>query len=243
MNKDIYYSLIEQQKGSTDYEKYLQTNQLLSAQKKLTDLLPEELQFQIVHQSEELWMKLMAYTLIDLGEYLTQKNTPRVMTLFRRIHKIQKSLIDQLSFLETMSPKEYFPIRALLGSGSGQESPGFNVLMKVVFPVWEEFKKRYLYEKNISIEKIYDSEYSHSEEYFIAEQFIEYDALFQQFLYAHLRLVERTIGPRSTSLKGRSTDALSISASRNLFPELWTIRTQMTEAWTQKHKDDGYKRK
>jgi tryptophan 2,3-dioxygenase len=241
MNKDIYYSLIEQQKGDTDYEKYLQTDQLLSAQKKLADLLPDELQFQIVHQSEELLMKLLAYTLIDIGEYIAQKNTPRVMTLFRRSHKIQKILINQLSLLETMSPKEYFPIRSLLGKGSGQESPGFNVLMKVAAPVWEEFKKHYVYEKNISIEKIYDDEYCHSEEYLLAEQFLEYDALFQQFLYAHLRLVERTIGPRSTSLKGRSTDALSISASRNLFPELWTVRTQMTEIWTQKHKDNEYK--
>jgi tryptophan 2,3-dioxygenase len=240
MNKDVYYSLIEQHDGTTDYEKYLQTKQLLTSQKKLGDLLPEELQFQIVHQSEELWMKLLAYTLVDIGEYLVKKDTPRIITLFRRVHKIQKTLVDQLSLLETMAPKDYFPIRGLLGKGSGQESPGFKVLMKLAAPLWEEFKKQYLEENNLSLEKIYNSEYNHSEAYLVAEQFIEYDALFQQFLYAHLRLVERSIGPRSTSLKGRSTDALSISASRNFFPELWAIRTEMTEAWAKARQVEGY---
>jgi len=90
MDRDLYYSLLEEQDGSTDYEKYLNTKQLLSLQKKLGDLLPDELQFQVVHQSAELWMKLLAYTLIDIGCYLIDQNTPRVLTLFRRIHKIQK---------------------------------------------------------------------------------------------------------------------------------------------------------
>ena len=241
MNKELYYSMIENQDNNTDYERYLNTKQLLSSQKKLSDLLPEELQFQIVHQSEELLMKLLAYTLIDLGCYLSAKETPRVMTLFRRIHKIQKNLIEQLSLLETMSPKEYFPIRALLGKGSGQESPGFKVLMKIISPVWGEFKKHYLDNNNLSVEKIYETEYCHSDEYMIAEQFIEYDSLFQQFLYAHLRLVERTIGPRATSLKGRSTDALLMSASRNFFPELWKVRTHMTENWTRENHGSDYK--
>jgi tryptophan 2,3-dioxygenase len=240
MNKNTYYSLLEEQNGDTDYEKYLNTKKLLSAQKKLSDLLPDELQFQIVHQTAELWMKLLAYTLIDIGCYLVDHNTPRVLTLFRRVHKAQKILIEQLSLLETMSSKEYYPIRALLGEGSGKQSPGFKIIMKITAPVWENFKKYYLYDRGLNIEKIYDAEYHHSEEYLIAEQFIEFDALFQQFLYAHLRLVERTIGPSSTSLKGRSTDALLISASRNLFPELWTIRTQMTERWTHEHQASRY---
>jgi len=44
----------------------------------------DELQFQLVHQIEELWMKLIAFTLLDIDEYLQQENTNRVITLFRR---------------------------------------------------------------------------------------------------------------------------------------------------------------
>ena len=58
----------------------------------------------------------------------------------------------------------------------------------------------------------------------------------RSFLYFHLRLVDRVIGPSAKSLKGRRSDALNISASQHLFPELWAIRTEMTEAWSeQKH--------
>ncbi len=240
MNKKLFHQLLETHSDNTDYEKYLNTTQLLTAQKKVADLLPDELQFQIVHQSEELWMKLLAYTLLQIDSYLVKENTNRVLTLFRRAHKIQRLMIDQLSMLETMSPKEYFPIRALLGNGSGQESPGFKILLQMPAPLWQTFKKHYLEKADLTIEQIYDTKYNHCDAYLIAEQLIEFDSNFQEFLYSHLRLVERTIGPRATSLKGRSTDALSISASRNFFPELWNIRTQMTEQWTRRRGSSPY---
>jgi tryptophan 2,3-dioxygenase len=47
---------------SLDCELYLQTAALLGCQKSFDELRnPDELQFQIVHQVEELWMKLLAY--------------------------------------------------------------------------------------------------------------------------------------------------------------------------------------
>ncbi len=235
MDKFEYYQLIENHLGTTDYEQYLNTYELLKCQKKLDAVLPDELQFQIVHQSEELWMKLLNYTLVEVAEYIIENNFPRIVTLFKRIHKIQKFLIEQLSMLETMATKEYFPIRELLGKGSGQESPGFKSLIRITPMVWQEFERHYLLSRKLSIKDIYDEQYKHSEEFVIAEFFIEYDALFQQFLYGHLRLVERTIGPQSHSLKGRSTDALIKSASRNFFPELWNVRTKMTEQSAQSY--------
>jgi len=77
--------------GTLDYELYLNTKALLSCQSKYEELCnPDELQFQLVHQIEELWMKLIAYTLLDIDEYLQQENTNRVVTLFRRVHIAQK---------------------------------------------------------------------------------------------------------------------------------------------------------
>src|SRR5438270_12149857 len=117
--------------GKLDYEVYLNTKNLLACQSKFEELYnADELQFQIVHQVEELWMKLIAYTLLDIDEYLQQENTNRVLTLFRRIHAVQQLMIEQIGLLETMSPKEYQAIRQRLGNGSGQESPGFRTLLK-----------------------------------------------------------------------------------------------------------------
>ena len=121
------------------------TKALLACQTKYEELCnADELQFQIVHQPEELWMKLIGYTLLDIDDYLQQENTNRVITLFRRVHLAQNFDDEQLALLETMSPKEYQAIRTRLGNGSGQESPGFRVLLKMYQPIWYSFKTCYL---------------------------------------------------------------------------------------------------
>ena len=131
VNREQFYAVMSGE-GTLDYELYLNTKSLLSCQSKFEDLCNrDELQFQLVHQIEELWMKLIAYTLLDIDEYLQRENTNRVLTLFRRVHAAQRLMIQQLALLETMSPKEYQEIRKRLGNGSGQESPGFRVLLKM----------------------------------------------------------------------------------------------------------------
>jgi tryptophan 2,3-dioxygenase len=113
-------------RGTSDYELYLNTHNLFACFKDFDQLCnKDELQFGIVHQVEELWMRLIAYTLLDIDEYISQENTSRVLTLFRRVHIAQKLMIEQLALLETMSPKEYQAIRLVLGNGTAAESPGF----------------------------------------------------------------------------------------------------------------------
>ena len=135
MNREQFYAAMSGE-GTLDYEKYLQTKTLLSCQSPYNELCnADELQFQVVHQVEELWMKLIAYTLLDIDDYLQTENTNRVITLFRRVHLAQRMMIQQVALLETMSPKEYQAIRTRLGNGSGQESPGFRVLLRMYQPI------------------------------------------------------------------------------------------------------------
>jgi len=218
--------------GTLDYEVYLNTKALLSCQSDFDALCnKDELQFQIVHQSEELWMKLIAYTLLDIDEYLQQENTNRVITLFRRVHMAQRLMIEQVGLLETMSPKEYQEIRLKLGNGSGQESPGFRVLLKMYQPLWASFQKHYLENHGLTIEKIYDAEYGHTDAYVVAEALAEYDELFQKFRYEHMQLIRRTIGFGAKSLKGRPVEILEEGMRHQFFPELWEIRAKMTDRW------------
>src|SRR6266404_301205 len=218
--------------GTLDYELYLRTKTLLSCQTKFEELCnADELQFQVVHQVEELWMKLIAYTLLDIDDYLQQENTNRVATLFRRVHQTLRLMTEQLGLLETMSPKEYQEIRLQLGHGSGQESPGFRVILKMHHPIWESYKKHYLDAHGLTIEKVYHSEYSHSDAYVVAEALAEFDELFQKFRYHHLQLIHRTIGLGAKSLKGRSVELLEDGLRVQFFPELWDIRNKMTDEW------------
>jgi tryptophan 2,3-dioxygenase len=88
VNREQFYAIMNGE-GTLDYELYLRTKALLGCQTDYAELCnQDELQFQIVHQVEELWMKLIAYTLLDIDEYLQRENTNRVLTLFRRVHAV-----------------------------------------------------------------------------------------------------------------------------------------------------------
>jgi tryptophan 2,3-dioxygenase len=231
MNRKLFYDQMSGE-GTLDYELYLNTKNLLSCQSKFEELCnADELQFQIVHQVEELWMKLIAYTLLDIDDYLQQQNTNRVLTLFRRVHTAQRLMINQIALLEIMSPKEYQAIRERLGNGSGQESPGFRTLLKMYQPIWNSFKENYLDKHKLTLEKIYDSEYNHGDAYVVAEALAEFDELFQKFRYEHMQLIHRTIGFGARSLKGRPVEILEDGMRHKFFPELWELRGEMTDRW------------
>lgn len=235
VDRDLFYSLMNNS-SNTDYEKYLNTKELFACQKKIPELChPDELQFQIVHQVEELWMRLIITTLLDIDDYLQRNDTYRVLTLFKRIHITQQLMLAEFQLLETMSPKEYQKIREALGNGSGQESPGFKTILRMGKPLWASFKKHYLDDKGLTVEKIYDSQYCHDESYMVAEALIEFDALFQEFRRRHFMLVQRVIGVSVKSLKGRSVDLMLKGAVSQFFPELWEVRCEMTAKWGQQY--------
>ncbi|WAJ28119.1 tryptophan 2,3-dioxygenase family protein [Antarcticirhabdus aurantiaca] len=231
MDRAAYHALIETPK-MLDYGVYLDVGTLLSCQKPLAEMVNgDELQFQIVHQVEELWMKLIAYTLVDVMDFMRAGDTHRVVTLMGRVHRTMRLLTAQLELLETMSPREYQEVRKQLGNGSGQESPGFQVLLRMPFDLWEAYRATYLDGRNKTVEQVYDSAYAHDDSYVVAEALVEYDELFQKFRAHHVYLIHRSIGLGSKSLKGRPVDILQAGARHRFFPELWDVRCDMTDAW------------
>src|SRR5689334_5781820 len=96
----------------TDYEKYIRTEELLALQKP-PDVLSchDELQFQIVHQVAELWMKLTEHELLSAAAFLAAGQVPHALRMLGRVRLIQGLLQDQLALLDTMAPKDYMTIR------------------------------------------------------------------------------------------------------------------------------------
>lgn len=231
MDRPTFYTMM-QGEGDLDYERYLDTTRLLTCQKPYEALCNEdELQFQIVHQVEELWMKLIAYTLLDIDERMTRRETHRVVTLFHRVHIAQRHLISQLALLETMSPKEYQAIRLGLGNGSGQESPGFRTLIRMAPLLWDAYEAQYLSPRGLTVDAVYFGAYDHGEAYVVAERLADFDALFQAFRFHHLQLIRRSIGAEARSLKGRPIELLEQGVKHAFYPQLWAIRSRMTDAW------------
>jgi tryptophan 2,3-dioxygenase len=231
MDRAHFYARM-QGSESLDYERYLNTGRLLACQKPFDQLCNrDELQFQIVHQVEELWMKLLAYTLLDVDDFMAEQQTYRVLTLLGRCHRLLRLMIAQLDLLETMSPKEYQQIRLQLGNGSGQESPGFRVLMQMLPHLWRTYEAQYLTGRGTTTEQVYDSRYTHDDAYAVAEALVELDELLQKFRWNHILLIHRSIGPSAASLKGRPVELLQNGAKQRFFPQLWEIRSRMTDKW------------
>ena len=229
MDRAKFYRLLEAP-AERDYETYLRTDDLLKCQKPFAELSnPDELQFQIVHQVEELWMKLVVATLLDIDDYMMARETHRVVTLFDRANRILRLMTEQLGLLETMSPRDYQQIRLHLGNGSGQESPGFRILTHMPALLWPTFETAYL--RGRTVREVYDTGYTHDDAYAVAEGMMEFDELFQKFRWHHIFLIHRSIGMGSASLKGRPVDLLQEGAKHRFFPDLWEVRSAMTDAW------------
>ena len=99
--------------GASDYERYLRTDELLSLQKTEDERAHhDELLFQTVHQSSELWLKL-AWTEVELAaQHLRAGELAPAIRLLRRSLGCLKRVHDALDMLEHLSPWEYTRERA-----------------------------------------------------------------------------------------------------------------------------------
>ena len=118
--------------GASDYERYLRTDDLLALQKTPEEMVHrDELLFQTVHQSSELWLKLACFEVETATTELRAHNTAAAIRLLRRASDCLKIATQLLDMLEHMSPWEYQSIRQILGHGSGFDSPGFRNIRRV----------------------------------------------------------------------------------------------------------------
>lgn len=222
--------------GELDYEVYLNTKQLLSLQTDYSQLvIPEELMFQVVHQTQELWLKLLAFEGVRVVESLESDQLWKVTSILERMVRIQSCLTEEMGVLNTLTPKEFQAIRQNIGEGSGQESPGYNQLSNVAKSI-EQSLEHLLNLKGLTLLDIYNNEEQYFDIQRICEQMLDFDQMFQQWLINHFMLVRRTIGIDRTvrGLDGFPTVALTSRMVKPLFQNLWDTRVQMTNQW--KHK-------
>jgi tryptophan 2,3-dioxygenase len=216
----------------TDYEKYIRTEELLALQKTDDKLsTPDEMQFQIVHQVAELWMKLAVYEGDRAAHELAEGDVAKGTRLLHRIGKIQLLLIEQIALLDTMSPRDYMIIRDALGRGSGQESPGFKGLLKWPERAWPSFEEL-LEKRNVTLRAVYEHPDAHAELFNVAEALMEIDQNLQLWRERHLKLVFRQIGTGTPSLKGKPSDLLAEGMRHRFFPRLWDVRDELFAQWT-----------
>jgi tryptophan 2,3-dioxygenase len=213
MHEPVYNRILKQWvgRGDLEYEIYLKTPTLLGLQYEPDERVHhDELLFQITHQAQELWMKLLCEEGLRFVE--------------RR---------DEIEVICSLGPREFQVIRRSLGTGSGQESPGYNRLTSVLSRGIEEAVSRCIERRKITLLQVYGEPSAAPDVQRICEQLVDMDQAFQEWLVKHFLLVRRTIGVdrKVQALDGFPTNALAARMVQPLFPNLWDVRVDLTKEW------------
>ena len=116
-------------KKPLSYKEYLGIDQLLSLQKLVSKpRQQDEVLFIIAHQTYELWFKLMLNELESAISQMLSREVREATRLIRRVIEVQKVLIQQITVLETIRPKDFLKFRTILRPASGFQSLQFREL-------------------------------------------------------------------------------------------------------------------
>jgi tryptophan 2,3-dioxygenase len=113
--------------SSLSYGEYLHLEKVLDAQQPLT-YEHDEMMFIIVHQTSELWMRLMLHELQAALECIRRDDLDPSFKMFGRVSRVQTQLISTWDVLSTMTPFEYSAFRNALGRSSGFQSFQYRML-------------------------------------------------------------------------------------------------------------------
>ena len=215
--------------GESDYERYLRTDELLSLQKTADEWVHrDELLFQTVHQSSELWLK-HAWNEVEEATRLIEAREPTAaIRLLRRACAAVHYVEGFLEHLEQMSPWEYQEVRRVLGHGSGFDSPGFREIRRVspaLYGAFDALRR----ERELSLLEVYTLGREHEDLYQLAELLTEWDERIGVWRFRHFKVVSRIIGEDVVGTQGTPVELLAGLIKNKMFPELWRVRTQLTE--------------
>jgi tryptophan 2,3-dioxygenase len=215
--------------GGSDYERYLRTDELLGLQKGPDEWVHrDELLFQTVHQSSELWLKHAWVEVEEATRLVGAHDVAAALRLLRRANESLAYVVGFLEHLELMSPWEYQEVRRVLGHGSGFDSPGFREIRRVSPPLLEAFHvlRR---ERGLSLLEVYTQGREHEDLYQLAEALTEWDEGVGVWRFRHFKVVSRIIGEDVVGTQGTPVELLAGLIKVKLFPELWAVRTELTE--------------
>lgn len=220
---------ILQGRGNSDYERYVRVPELLDLQKPIDQLSnPEERLFQVTHQTAELWLHHIDYEVDRAAAHLERDEPHLASDLLHRCRLILDLLREQIVILETMAPADYHVLRTTsLGRGSGQESPGFHLLLDVGKRLWPRFQELFA-RRSLTVLEVERAPREHYELFRLVQAFLDYDEAFLKWRYTHMRLAFRVIGDRVMSLKNVPAAQLEAGTREPLFPELWAVISALT---------------
>jgi tryptophan 2,3-dioxygenase len=212
----------------SDYERYLRTDELLALQKGPEERIHrDELLFQTVHQSSELWLKLAVAEVGEATARVEAREPAAAIRMLRRACHCLRLITDQLEMLEHISPWEYHEVRKVLGHGSGFDSPGFRGVREVTPALGSAFRTA-LAEAGLTVVELYQHGREHEELYQLAELLIEWDERVTVWRFRHYKVITRVIGANVVGTQGTPVEVLGKLIHQTFYPELWEARDRLT---------------
>jgi tryptophan 2,3-dioxygenase len=235
------------------YGSYLALGELLALQRSRSKPEhPDELLFIVVHQSSELWFKVLLRDLDTLATAFQKRDGGLALWQVQRINGMMRIVSAQLASLALLPPQHFAEFRAKLGTSSGSQSVQFRAieaasgLREKWFvdmlreqgtipepvqrwldrPTLQDYFLDFLKKENVSLEQLYLGP-GPSLPFFIAEDLLEYEMEFGHWRFKHAQLVERMLGPDTSGTGGsQGASMLHRSTSIRFFPKLAEVRAK-----------------
>jgi len=238
---------------AVNYPSYLALEELLSLQRpRSTPEHPDELLFIVVHQSSELWFKVILRDLDTLASAFEKRDAGLALWQVQRVNGLMRIVSAQLSSLALLPPQHFAAFRTNLGTSSGSQSLQFRAIeaasglredwfIKLLQeqgeippavkrwldrPSLQEMFLAFLKKEGTSIETLYLGP-GPTLHFFIAEALLEYEMEFGQWRFQHAQLVERMLGPGTAGTGGsQGASFLHRTVAIRFFPQLAQVRAK-----------------
>ncbi len=224
-------------RGASDYERYLRTDELLSLQKPAEERVHhDELLFQTVHQSSELWLKLATTEVDEAAGRLDSDEVAPALALLRRAVLSLQYITTQLEMLGQMDPWDYQQVRVVLGHGSGFDSPGFRQVHRVSKRIALAFD--HLLERNgLELTELYRRRPEFEQLHQLAELLTDWDERIWVWRFRHYSAVARAIGEETVGTQGTPVQVLGKLIAQRQLPKLWEARGRLVELFDAERRD------
>lgn len=233
------------------YSSYLRIEELLGLQQQ--PRAHDELLFVVLHQSHELWFKVVLHEVDEATRLIALDRFPEAETRLRRVVAIMRQLTAQWDVLGTMTPSGYLEFRHVLEGGSGFQSAQFRELEfasglkdpSYLGSPWLSEAERARLLARLEAPTLADSfsaalvrhgvndvvdvlRAGPSMMTLLCESLIDYDEAVGHWRHRHVLAVERQIGLKPGTGGSSGAAYLRSTLTRRFFPELWEARTRLS---------------
>ena len=235
------------------YGSYLKIPELLALQDGLSEE-HDELLFIVAHQVYELWFKVVLFELEAARDRIDSDDIFFALHYLKRVHVVEKLLVEQIEVLETMSPQDFLAFRSQLAPASGFQSVQFREIeflsglkeskylarleatadeaarlrRRLDEPSLDDAFHRLLERRRSpALLEVFRDREHHGDLFDLCEALLDHDEAFAHWRARHVLMVERQIGGKTGTGGSSGAEYLRGTLGKRFYPELWDVRSQL----------------